>query len=118
LTVPPNVHRTNARTRPRVRAAHLQVPPTSPLGIPQLYVYFDKLLHQGPLIDTWWFLRTSSWVRQLSDAVAIANYVRISTGPDYFEPGPNRVRYNPVIPNLRDIDDLFVAPFVFPVTVV
>jgi hypothetical protein len=114
----PNVHRTRLRTPARVRSLFLRSPPTDPRAVDRVYVYFDKLLTEGPLIESWWFLRVNSFRRVLSNAVTIADYVRIDTGPDYFDPGPNRVRYQPVNPDLRDIDDLLVAPFAIPVTVI
>jgi hypothetical protein len=107
------------RQRP-ARPVHPTVPvghPAAVLSVPRVYVYFDKLLKEGPLIESWWFLRTNSWTRILTNAVAIDNYVRIDTAPNYLDLGANRVRYDPVYPDLRDIDDLLIAPFVLQVTI-
>lgn len=88
------------------------------MAVPRVYVYFDKLLQERELLEGAWSLRTSNWRRLLTNAVSIGNYVRIDTGPNFVQFGPNRVAYAPINPDLRDIDGLLVEPFVFPVTII
>jgi hypothetical protein len=115
---PPNTTRTNTRPSAEGRVLRVVNDRNGPRAVDRVYVYFNKQLTPMDLRESSWFLRVNSWTRVLTNAVALGNYVRIDTGPLAFDPGANRVRYQPGVPDLRDIDGLLVEPFVFPVTTI
>lgn len=114
----PNVTLTPTRPAQRRPALAPLDAGDDPRAVPCVYIYFDKPLQPRALLESPWTLRVSSWQYQLTEAEAFATHVRIATGSWTFDPGANRVRYNPIYPDLRDIDGLLVEPFVHPVIVV
>jgi hypothetical protein len=81
-------------------------------AVPRVYVYFDKPLYPADLWEGNWFLRIDGRLQLLSAAIAFSTHVQIDTTPGGgLNPGPDRVRYLGLTPDLRCVDLLFVVPF-------
>lgn len=87
------------------------------MAVPRVYIYFNKDLTPYTLYADEFVLRYNSWIWSLTNALARVDRAQADlVMPQYFDGGPDRIRYKNLRNELRDCDGLPVAAFFFLIT--